>query len=271
MKESMNDVKECDALVFGTPRDIKMKDLMEIQYSQQEIIEKRAEIRRLLISGSSNISSGEINRIADSDLEMLFEYYDAAFLKGYFRKLFSGKLRFSLSTQMTRNAGKTNYLRNLPQLRQEQEDYEIRIGVNFFFNYNKLLRKKAVNGINTKDALEALQLVFEHELVHLIELHCCRESSCRKERFKSLAKQLFGHLNSYHHLPTEKEIVGAKYGFNSGDRIRFNHGGRNYTGIIYRINKRATVMVPDGEGIFQDQQGHRYSKWYVPITALEKI
>ncbi|NLX90981.1 MAG: SprT family zinc-dependent metalloprotease [Firmicutes bacterium] len=250
---------------------MQIKDLLKIQYTPQEIAEKRAEIRRLLISGSSNINSGEINRIAVSDLELLFEYYDAAFFKGYFRKYFPGKLRFSLSTQMTRNAGKTNYLRNLPGLRPEQEDYEIRIGVNFFFNYNKLQRNKAVNGIITKDALEALQLVFEHELVHLIELHCCRKSSCRKERFKTLAKQLFGHLDRYHHLPTEKEIAASRYGFKSGDWVCFSHGGRKQTGIIYRINKRATVMVPDGEGIFQDQQGQKYSKWYVPITALEKI
>ncbi len=250
---------------------MQAKDLMELQYKPHEIIKRRAEIRQSLINRSPYIKSGEISRLADSDLEMLFEFYDNIFLKGYFRNNFSGKLRFALSTRMTRNAGKTNYLRNLAGLRPEQEEYEIRIGTGFFFNYDRLRRNKPVNGINTKDALEALQLVFEHELIHLIELHCCRESSCRKERFKIMARQLFGHTDSYHHLPTEKEIAGLKYGFSVGTPVCFSHGGKEYRGIIYRINKRATVMVPDDKGSFQDQQGQRYSKWYVSVTALKKM
>jgi len=250
---------------------MQTKELVKIQYTPREISKKRADIRQVLISRSPYLSGGEISRIANSDMEMLFQLYDNVFLKGYFQKYFPGKLRFALSTRMTRNAGKTNYLRNLAALRPEQEEYEIRIGIDFFFNYNKLRRNKTVNGINTKDALEALQLVFEHELVHLIELHCCRESSCRKERFKTIAKQLFGHTDSYHQLPTEKEIAGVKFGFRVGNQVCFTHGGREYRGIIYRINKRATVMVPDGEGAYQDQQGQRYSKWYVSLTALKKI
>lgn len=250
---------------------MQTKDLMKIYYTPQQIIKKRAEIRQSLIHKSPYISGGEIKRMANSDLEMLFEFYDNVFLKGYFQKHFPGKLRFTLSTQMTRNAGKTNYLRNLAELRPEQEEYEIRIGIDFFFNYNKLQRNKIVNGINTKDALEALQLVFEHELVHLIELHCCKESSCRKERFKTIARQLFGHTDSYHQLPTEREIAGAKYGFSVGNQVCFSHGGREYTGIIYRINKRATVMVLDADGPYQDEQGKRYSKWYVSLTSLQKI
>ncbi len=246
-------------------------NLMNIQYQVSEITQKRATIRETFITRSPYVNDGAINRIANSDLEMLFKLYDAFFLGDYFKKFFPGNLRFSLSTRMTRSAGKTNYPRNLAVLPAEQREYEIRMGISFFFNYNQLHRDKKVNGINTKDALEALQLVFEHEIVHLLELHCCGESSCHKKRFKGLAKNIFGHTDSYHHLPTEKEIACTKYGFNAGDQVCFRHGGKEYKGFIYRVNKRATVMVPDKAGLFQDQRGKKYSKWYIPIPDLGKI
>ncbi len=247
------------------------KNLLNIHYPPPEITQKRATIRKTLISRSPHITDGTINRIANSDLEQLFKLYDTVFLQEYFKRSFSGRLHFSLSTRMTRAAGKTNYPRNLAALPAEQREYEIRMGINFFFNYNQLHRDKKVNGINTKDALEALQLVFEHEIVHLIELHCCGESSCHKERFKGLAKNIFGHTDSYHHLPTEKEIACTKYGFNAGDQVCFRHGGKEYRGFIHRVNKRATVMVPDEAGLFQDRRGEKYSKWYIPIPNLGKI
>ena len=247
------------------------KRLMDIQYPSSEITQKRTEIRKTLISRSPYITGGAIDRIANSDLELLFNLYDAVFLGGYFKKFFTGKISFSLSTRMTRSAGKTNYPRNLAALPAEQRAYEIRMGISFFFNYNQLHREKKVNGINTKDALEALQLVFEHEIIHLIELHCCGESSCHKKRFKGLAKHIFGHTDSYHHLPTEREIACTKYGFNTGDQVCFRHGGIEYQGFINSVNRRATVMVPDDAGPFHDQRGKRYSKWYIPIPDLEKI
>lgn len=245
--------------------------LLNIKYESCEIEKKRRAIRKSLISRSPYITSGVISRMAESDLEILFNFYDDTFFKKCFQESFAGKLRFSLSTRMTRSAGKTSYPRNLADLSPDQHEYEIRVGISFFFNYNQLHRDKTVNGIKTKDALEALQLVFEHEIVHLIELYCCGESSCRKERFKMMAKNIFGHTDSYHHLPTEKEIACTKYGFHAGDPVCFAYEGREYRGFIKQINKRATVMVPDKGGPFQDQKGKRYNKWYIPIPLLKKL
>lgn len=246
------------------------KFLAGLKFTAKQIAAKRAEVRGFLISRSSWITGGNLTRMATSDLKLLFVSYDNHFFSGYFQNSYRGKLDFSLSTRMTRNAGKISYPKNLHTLSPEEENYELKISTTLFFLYDKLDREKIVNGIETRDALDALQLVYEHELCHLIELHCFQESSCRGERFKSMARNIFGHAESYHRLVTVPEIADSKYGLRVGDPVRFAVEGTGYNGFISRINKRATVMVEDKNGDFTDRKGRRYRKWYVPIPMLER-
>lgn len=245
-------------------------DLGKLRYSPAQITAKREKVRRELIGRSGHLSGGRITCICRRDLKVLFDLYDEVFFRDYFQRYFQGKLIFSLSPRMTRNAGMTLYSRNLSSLSPQEERYDIRIGVNLFFNYERLERDKVVNGIKTRDGLEALLLVFEHELCHLVELHCYRESSCRRERFQTLAFNIFGHVESCHQLPLMPEIAAAEYDLSVGDQVSFQGDGRTYNGIISRITRRATVMVPDAEGTFQDNAGRRYCKYYVPLSMLEK-
>jgi len=245
-------------------------DLMKIAFTVEEITRKRETVRQDFIKKSPLISGGEIKRISGWDLELLFQLYDAYFLSHFFSRYFKGKVFFSLSTRMTKSAGKTQSPRNLAELSPEQEEYQIKMGADFFFNYGLLERDKEVNGIKTRDALDALQLVFEHELCHLVELHCCGTSSCHQKRFKDLAFALFRHQGGYHHLPTGREIAADRFGLTTGAEVLFQHDGVLLRGFIYNINKRATVMVPDEEGAYKDQKGVRYEKWYVPLAELEK-
>ncbi len=244
--------------------------LPEIRYSPQDINQKRAQVRRELIDRSPNVTGGKLQRLANSDLKLLFRLYDSIFLGNYFQNRFQGEIIFSLSTRMTANAGKLIFSKNIKNVETTKEKYELKIGINFFFKYYHLNREKKVNGIKTADSLQALQLVFEHELCHLIELHCFKKSNCRQERFKTIAQNIFGHTESYHQLPTDREIAAAQYDFRIGDRVCFTYDNIKYTGIIYNINKRATVMVPQEKGIYQDNKGNRYSKWYVPLPSLNK-
>ncbi|WHH60374.1 hypothetical protein [Petroclostridium sp. X23] len=237
---------------------------------EKEIKQKRDIVRQQFISRAADIGDGTITQLSTEDLKLLFDLYDKTFLQGYFACNFKGKLIFSLSTKMTRAAGKTIVPKRIAQLKPEDVTYEIRIGVNFFFRYNALGRDKVVSGIKTHDALEALQIVFEHELCHLIEFYEFQSSSCKQDRFKMIAKNIFGHMDSYHHLPTEREIANEKYGFKGGDTVTFEFEGQAVRGIVNRINKRATVMVPDEAGVYVDRQGRRYKKFYVPLIALKK-
>ena len=129
-------------------------------------------------------------------------------------------------------------------------------------------REKIVSGINTKDSLEAFQIVFEHELCHLLELHIYKESSCKKHRFKTMVYKLFAHTEVSHQLPSQKEIISEKYGLIIGQSVSFLSEGKKYSGFIHKINKRATVMVLDKKGTYRDAPGNKYSKWYVSFEQL---
>lgn len=245
-------------------------DLSTLQYLPEEILEKREAVRRALLQRSSWITDGRISMIHQSDLALLFDLYDQIFFHRYFRDHFRGKISFSLSSQMTKSAGKLLYQKDLPALSPGKERYELRISALLLFNYGSLKRDKVVNGIRTRDSLEALQLVFEHEICHLIELRCFKKSSCSQARFQTLAFNIFGHRGSTHQLPAIAEIGRERYGLAVGDWVNFQFEGERLSGVINRITKRATVMVPSKNGDFQDQEGKRYRKYYVALSLLEK-
>ena len=246
-----------------------MDNILDLSLHKDDICRKREEINRLLRTKSDNLKSSTISTISTSDLKLLFQLYDQIFLENWFKDCFKGKLKFSLSRRMTKSAGSTHCPKNIDKIKPEELVIEIRIGVDFFFNYNSVGGNKTVGGIKTSNSLEALQLVFEHELCHVIEFIHFNKSNCSGERFKTLAGNLFGHTESHHKLPTNKQIANQKLGINIGDTVSFIFEGEKRSGILYNINKRATVMVRNENGPLSDGQGNRYSKYYVPLTLLK--
>lgn len=245
--------------------------MLNLTYSPNQIQSKRHLARELLLTNSKNIKIGDIKTISTEDLWLLFHIYDEVFLNNFFKSNYKGSLKFSLSRQMTSAAGITKVQKNISTLLPEQVKVEIKMSVNFLFDYNKLDRQKEVNGILTKDSLDALMLVFEHELCHFIEFLLFHKSSCKQERFKKLANNIFGHTATYHKLPSKKEINHIKYEFKPGDTVTFSFEGRTLKGIINAINKRATVMVENKDGIYIDKQGKRYAKYYIPLSGLKLV
>lgn len=245
--------------------------LYQIQNSPGDVIRKRAEISRYLLAHSENINNVTLSKIAISDLELLFQLYNQIFFMNCFDKVFRGQLKFSFSRRLTKSAGKTLCPKNIGRMRPEEVVIEIRIGLDFFPRYNEVEGDKMVSGILTHNPLEALQIVFEHELCHVIEFIYFHHSSCRGKRFKNMARNIFGHTSSFHQLPTEQVIAREKYGLKLGNRVSFQWEGKMLTGLLYNINKRATVMVRDKKGIFLDRQGRSYSKYYVPVNSLQQV
>jgi hypothetical protein len=243
-------------------------DIMKYRYANADIRKKRKDIASLLTGSSKCITDGAIKSISTEDMKLLFKLYDGIFLDNWFTQNYKGKIRFSLSQRMTKSAGKTLCPKNPGKIKPEDLTIEIRIGVDFFFQYDLIDSSKAVCGIKTSCSLEALQLVFEHELCHAMEFILFGESSCSRQRFKSLASSLFGHTESYHKLPTHKEIASQRLGLKIGDTVSFSFDGEKLTGILYNINKRATVMVRDPKGTLVDKPGNRYTKYYVPLAYL---
>lgn len=244
--------------------------LLTLKYDTDEIVNRRSKIRQDLIIQSSNIKAGKIKEISADDLKLIFKLYDKYFLLNYFEKNFIGALDFSISKRLTRSAGVTVKYKSSCK-KNTTEKYEIKIGVNFFFKFDELKRDKKVNGIYAKDALDALLLVMEHEICHLIEFHIYGDSNCKGFRFKEISINLFDHNGRYHQLPTNVEIAKERFGLKIGDNVSFKYDGRMMNGIIYRINVRATVMVLDKNGQYSDSRGERYVKWYVPLEELKQL
>lgn len=245
-----------------------MPDICTMQLTPAAIKVKRAEVTQRIFSLSPNITGSALNRISASDLELLFLLYDEIFFAKQLKTGFNGKMLFSLSSRMTRSAGKTFFSKYSGQLRPDQITVEIRMSVDFFFQFNDIAGPKTVCGLAATNALEAFLLVFEHEICHFIEFSHFQTSNCKGQRFKTLARHIFGHTESYHKLPTQKQIAYHKYGFKIGDLVTFSFEDRQFQGIINRIHKRATVMVKDPKGVYADAKGTRYTKYYVPIELL---
>ena len=123
-----------------------------------------------------------------------------------------------------------------------------------------------VCGLPCANRLEALQRIFEHELVHLAEWLCWDASHCGRARFQGIARRLFLHRAHTHQLITRAERA-ARAGIGVGSRVTFDHRGRRLTGRVNRITKRATVLVADPRGE-RWSDGHRYVRYYVPLGAL---
>ncbi|MGB4018340.1 MAG: hypothetical protein WBK78_02460, partial [Syntrophomonadaceae bacterium] len=86
-----------------------MGNILQLKYTHEEIIEKRAQVAELLLLRSSHVKSPDITTIGNPDLRLLFEIYDEVFFGNWFKECFPGTLLFSFSRRMTKSAGKTYY------------------------------------------------------------------------------------------------------------------------------------------------------------------
>ena len=123
-----------------------------------------------------------------------------------------------------------------------------------------------VCGLECTNRLEALQRIFEHELVHLVEQLCWGTSDCSAARFHDIAKRLFLHEAHTHELITGRERT-ADSGIRIGSLVTFEFERRPLTGCVNRITKRATALGEDAEGQ-RYSDGKPYKTYYVPIAWL---
>lgn len=279
------DHRECPIahLVFevsikSNKRTHREQSITITEYSPEEVSEKTRKIYSKIIETSEHIKKGNFTHVSIEDLEVLFDLYDGAFFSGQLRKLIdlqkNTQLVFTLSKRMTQAGGKIKLSREIIKTDEEiQEEviYEIRIATTLLFQtFQDVKRTITINGIVCNDRLEALQRIFEHELIHLLEFIVWKKSSCSATNFKNLTRQIFAHTETIHHLVTQTECALKKYGIKIGDIVEFMFRNTAYTGIVNRITKRATVLVehPDGR-LYSDNK--QYLKFYIPLSKLKKI
>ena len=175
---------------------------------------------------------------------------------------------FRLSSRMTNAGGKTSRTRS--RAPGSLARYEIAISTLLLFQtFSDIDRPVEVVGLICVDRLEALQRVFEHELLHLAEFLATDVSNCKGPLFQTLARSIFGHKAVVHNLVTPREIAATNHAIRIGDQVAFDFDGQTHVGRVNRITQRATVLVEDPTGpLFSN--GGRYKTFYIPLPMLRK-
>lgn len=248
-----------------------LRQLVEnLQRSRGEITRATQRIHADVIDASAYIDAPNFTSFHPDDLYHLFDEYDRLFFDGLCRRVIGDtELRFRISKRMTRTGGTTARLGRRGDPASTR--YEITVASTLLFQtFHDIERPILVTGIECRDRLQAMQRIFEHEMIHLVELLLWERSSCKARRFQSIAGRMFGHTDHRHQLVTSRERAATRFGLHPGSRVRFRLDGAEYVGIVNRITKRATILVEDETGP-QYSDGKRYAKFYIPLGMLEPV
>jgi hypothetical protein len=250
--------------------------LVAIRFSSDDATLRARAIYERVLRHSPRITTGNFAQIAPADLALMYELYDEHFFAGGLAQLLKASgapLRFELSGRLTRSAGLTKRFavrtrRGAPPAPPTR--FEISLSTTLLFqSFRDVERTVRVNGLVCNDRLEAAQRVFEHELLHLLEMLVWIESDCDAERYKGLAWNYFAHTQTRHDLVTQRERARSKFDVHVGDRVTFTFQGAPYVGVINRITRRATILVEDSRGVAHSD-GKKYLKFYIPLPMLTR-
>jgi hypothetical protein len=259
------------------PSPERQARLFALLYSAGEVEERSGRIYDEMLGQSPNLRTANFTRIGPDDLERLFAAYDREFFRGRLAEMLheddAHPMAFRLSRRLVRAAGQTmRWTRPIRRAGRPATkiDYEITVSATLLFHtFQNVDRKVMVGGLECRDRLEALQRIFEHELLHLAEFLGWGRSNCSAPNFHALSRRIFAHEGVYHDLVTPREEAGVAYGIAAGDRVTFEHDGVRHVGHVNRITRRATVLVEGPTGrLYSD--GKRYLTFYVPPAMLRK-
>ena len=250
----------------------RLRKLLEAGRTPEEAEEHFVQIHAEMLGSSRFLRVPNFEEIAPLDLEKLFQEYDSRYFSGYLEAMLredrAYPVQFRLSGRMTSAGGKTTRVR--PRIKDAAPFYEITISTLLLFqSFVDEKRPVAVVGLRCADRLEALQRIFEHEILHLAEFLAVGTSNCRAPLFQTLASSIFGHKQVVHDLVTPRELAVRQHAIRVGDMVSFDYEGQTRVGRVNRITRRASILVRSEKGLlFSD--GQRYETFYVPLTMLRK-
>lgn len=233
--------------------------------------ELQSRIFRETLDNSRDMESPNFSAFHPQDLARMVQAYDSYFLGGACYAALGGRpLKFRLAPRLTRAGGLTKWTKRRDRRTgMISEDFEISVSSHLLFQtFKGEQREVRVVGLPCTNRLEAMQRIVEHEIIHLCETLAWQGSSCKGQRFQSIATRMFGHLEHTHRLVTTAEVARTRHGIQPGSRVMFEMDGQWLHGIVNRVTKRVTVLVPDINGR-QYSDGRRYSRFYVPLGLLK--
>ncbi len=216
---------------------------------------------------SRNLAMPNFRQLGPDDLTAAFDAIDQWFLNGAMRKAAiqpSVTLDFRLAKRMTHTGGTTAFRK-----RNGKRFFEISIAPRVIHETFQAVDKALVCGLECEDMRMALVRIMQHEMIHLAEFLCWGDSSCNANRFREIVLGLFGHTESRHRMLTPAERSRLTHQLGPGDRVVFSFEGKQMKGVVNRINKRATVLVPSSNGR-RYSDGGVYVRYYVPLNQLNR-
>jgi len=252
-----------------------IKKLLKKKYSPKVIEKKRIAIAKRFIGSVKHIKSSQLEQLKDSDLQRLAMLYDEVFFDNCLKHYSHIEHKYYFSKKLKKSGGLTRI--SIEQSNQTKEKriktIEIRINVNMVFDYKFTNEDRYACGILVESSLEALMVILEHELCHVIEFIAYGKSEDKGKVFQKLTHSLFGHKEFTHSLMTETEKNIRMYTVMVGDTVKLSLNGRLGSGIVQKIeHQRATVLVYDPDGRYViEQNGRRCSKYVVPVKGLIKV
>ncbi|MEI7834942.1 MAG: SprT-like family protein [Planctomycetota bacterium] len=247
-------------------------DILAIHNSPETIAARTTAVRDGAMAGSARLQRGQFGAMRPEDVALLFGLYDREFFGGWLsertRQETGQDVTFRVSGRMTRAGGKMMHRWRREPNGRKKYWYEIVIASRLLaMSFGPGVRPVKVCGLICFDAMASLQRLMEHEIVHLAEFLAWGESRCGGKRFKVIAARMFAHTDTKHELVTAREQAAVEHNVSVGLWVRFDFQGRDLTGQVNRIHRRATVLVEDARGA-RYTDGKRYRKYYVPLNQL---
>ena len=228
-----------------------------------DALARRAAGKSAVLDAFPQLGHIPVSKLPADALPRLLYLYDQAFFQGLFADRLPG-LHLAATSRMTRCAGKFC----VTQERGHDPVTEIRMSSDFLFRLRE--GPFTVNGLSAADPLEAFMLVFEHELCHAAEWALTGSCDAHQAVFRALSRGLFHHRTCTHSLPTRAQEAAVQ-GVGVGAHVCFPYCEKNLTGIVSRVGKTASVMVPARGGVWHDKRGRQYDKYTVPLSLLTPL
>lgn len=227
------------------------------------IQEKRMQIHNWAITKGAWDEKSGVNNPANI-FRALFLWYDRLFWDDFFTQNRVMPL-FSWSKRLRKSAGNTKRMGQGAHIQ-----YEIQIGT-WVMDLLPDQKDCHIGGLYPADALEALQLILEHELCHLFLYVTHQNPSCKQRAFRKLAFETFGHTLSYHNMKPKWALSAKAQNIHLGDMVSFFVGQTLHQGKIIKIDKTACVLCLSKKGKWMDKHKNRYDKYHVPLLNCKKI
>lgn len=220
----------------------------KFSFNMPDYIPRRNLIRSLLKVNSLPISGYPTLNI--SIMEQMFEHYDHYFFAGLLKAQadFNNlKYKFENGSGVKGCAGSCSVV---------DGNLRIKLHKGVFDNITETnCNKLRVNGIVPTDRLEAIMIVFEHELIHsgyqssnTLELMNENHGPC----FKKMVLCLFGHQSCSHELiPIESERKYVLNDFVPNTRITFKLKGNVTIATVLETKRTKMVVMTDDKSKYR--------------------